>query len=138
MLVHTDDCDGVANMHPENVVYFCELYHAMGDGYSECPRCFYWEELRAERAALRAKTRGKKYRKCLICSESRGIQRAHIKPKRHGGKECMPLCPNHHWGYDHDLLEDEEFLEILLWVAQEFSSALAKEIRDQYEDWVAK
>jgi hypothetical protein len=37
------------------------------------------------------KTRRKKYHKCLICSETRYVQRHHIRPGL-----TIPLCPLHH------------------------------------------
>ena len=45
---------------------------------------------------------------CIICGETRGVQGAHIKPRRHGGMERMPLCPTCHWNYDHDGLNKRE------------------------------
>lgn len=56
-------------------------------------------------------------RGCAICHESRGVQAAHIKARKEGGPgtidNVMPLCPTHHWCYDHDLLSINEWWALL-------------------------
>lgn len=47
-------------------------------------------------------------RTCVICGEHRAVQKAHINPRRHGGKITMSLCATHHWNYDHKLLTGPE------------------------------
>jgi hypothetical protein len=50
---------------------------------------------------------------CAICGFDRFIERAHIVPARFGGPvaefNILPLCPNHHRLFDHNLLTLEEF-----------------------------
>lgn len=61
--------------------------------------------------------------KCLLCEETRGLQLAHIVPRRcvEGIDELVAwhkdniavLCPTHHYCYDHWLLTQEEAQKLL-------------------------
>lgn len=64
--------------------------------------------------------------KCAICSETRGLHRAHIIPRRifqeaegveilanYNGPNVFLLCPNHHKFYDAGQLDKEE--ATILW-----------------------
>lgn len=53
---------------------------------------------------------------CYLCGYERFIEEAHVVPrrlfasifKRPKYMKTIPLCPNHHRLYDHNLLDDEE------------------------------
>lgn len=53
--------------------------------------------------------------KCLLCTETRGLQKCHLIPRyltKHiywiVNNYVIILCPNHHWYLDHDQLRKEE------------------------------
>lgn len=63
---------------------------------------------------------------CLICSYSKHLERAHIIPKsllswidgyqeysKFDNDNIILLCKNHHWEYDHDLIDDEDYKKII-------------------------
>lgn len=62
---------------------------------------------------------------CLICGYSKHLERAHIIPKsllryidgyqeysKFDNDNIVLLCKNHHWEYDHDLIDDEDYRKI--------------------------
>lgn len=53
---------------------------------------------------------------CVVCGETRGTQRCHVIPRKEGGtwdyQNLLPLCPTHHWCFDHGLLDAQELLHI--------------------------
>jgi hypothetical protein len=76
-------------------------------------------------------TSDEREQKCLICGYSKHLERAHILPKsfvrlieefqnysRFDNENIMLLCKNHHWEYDHDILDDDDFIKILKTVAK--------------------
>lgn len=103
-VVHTDDCEYAAKIHPDYVVAFSELYDAVGQEFRECNWCLGDGRTREVARRIIATVRSNQRGECLICGETRGVQAAHITPRRMGGTATMPLCPNHHWFYDHGLL----------------------------------
>lgn len=133
-IVHVDLSDCVDRMHPENHVYFEELYHALSEGYSECQYClgFWGSDEALEFAEIKRARKQRYFSKCLVCEESRGVQRAHIVPRCMGGKHVMPLCPNHHWNYDHGLLDSEELNKVILWIKDNHNASMADRIKHQY------
>ena len=53
---------------------------------------------------------------CIVCGYTKHVQLAHVRPVHtfsssatlreiNAKDNVIPLCPNHHWEYDHDLLE---------------------------------
>lgn len=135
-IVHVDLSDCVAKMHPANQVFFEELYHALSDGYEECQYCvgFWGSDEAVEFAQLKQERLETYLPECLVCGESRGVQRAHIVPRSKGGKTAMPLCPNHHWNYDHGLLTDGELKRVIDWIRREHGKKLSVKIRQEYMD----
>lgn len=133
-IVHVDLSDCVDKMHPENHIYYEELYHALSEGYSECQYCLgYWGSDEAfEFAEIKRERKERYFSDCLVCGESRGIQRAHIVPRSAGGKHVMPLCPNHHWNYDHGLLTKEELKKVISWISKNHTKAMAHRVSTQY------
>ena len=133
-IVHADLSDCVYKMHPENQIFFEELYHALSDGYCECQYCLgYWGSDDALKFSEIKKNRKNRYfSECLVCSENRGVQRAHIVARASGGKKVMPLCPNHHWNYDHGLLRKFELVKVLSWIASNHSKDMSNMVAHQY------
>lgn len=113
MKVHAVDCPYAVQIHPDSFELFDDLHVAIQQEYEECGWCMgearESEYRRSVVAQFKQEVMGGD---CIACGASRGIQRAHIVPRRHGGKETMPLCPSCHWNYDHDLLQDKEARKI--------------------------
>ena len=107
-IVHKWSCPFVLGMHWKNIVPFHHLYDAESLEYAECQYCINkWRK--PEQINLQNFIKSKRREKgCLVCGEMRGVQLAHVIPKRLGGIERMTLCPSCHWNYDHDLLTESE------------------------------
>ena len=122
MIVHSPYCEWAWKIHPDNWVTFDSIHEAVSCGYSECGDCI--EErrkiIRVEQA--RKEIKSQFFGECICCQEKRGIQKAHIIPKRfRSDSRTMPLCPNHHWNYDHNLLTEKERNKIEIWKKMELS-----------------
>ena len=54
--------------------------------------------------------------RCVICGKTEKsvgkLVKAHIKARSRGGSQVMPMCPNHHYKYDHGLLTATELKKI--------------------------
>ncbi len=108
-IVHTTDCEYADLIHPSNLEEFDDLWHALGQDYDECGWCLgrareheYKREIKASMRLVFSSDG------CISCGENRGVQRAHIIPRRMGGVGTMPLCPTCHWNYDHNNLTENE------------------------------
>ncbi len=64
--------------------------------------------------------------KCIVCGYDKFLERCHIIPKRFtvhvegythytkfGTNNIVPMCPNHHWEYDHDLMDDIDYVKMM-------------------------
>ena len=132
MIVHTHYCQWAHEMNPDNFVPFDDLQSALFAGYSECESCLGGSDARREYHSMRRASRKHTLPACIVCGETRGIQAAHIVPRRHGGTEVMPLCPNHHWNYDHGLLYEDEEKAIFKWVQAEHGKGFRKKLERGY------
>ena len=121
-IVHAPDCAYAYYIHPDNFETFDHIHEAIREDYTECRWCIGGVrelEYRAKaKAAVIIIGRGTE---CLICKETRGVQFAHIVPRRHGGRETMPLCPTCHWNYDHNLLKPKEAAAVNNYLSQKKS-----------------
>ena len=110
-MVHLENCPWVFKIHPDNFITFNELHCALDQDFKEAPCCFehVWELTHGFVYEVRKNIKKTNYAVCLCCGETRGVQMAHIYPKRFGGNKCIPLCPTCHWNYDHNLLTKEEY-----------------------------
>lgn len=136
-IVHVDLSECVGKLHPTNAVFFEELYHALSEGYSECGFCLglWGSEHLIRFNDIKRAAKEKFFGSCLVCGEGRGVQRAHIVPRSEGGVDVMPLCPNHHWNYDHGLLKDIELDAIIKWIKINHSAKFAAWILVQYKSY---
>lgn len=134
MIVHVDLSECITKLHPANATFFDELY-ALAEGYRECEFCIgLWgsEQLIRFNDVKRA-AKQKLFGRCLVCGESRGVQRAHIVPRSEGGVDVMPLCPNHHWNYDHGLLKADELGAVITWIKFNHSAKFAAWVLAEYK-----
>ena len=138
MIIHSTVSDCVLNMHPRNYVGIDDLDIAKSDGFRECQLCLVVRRPQYSTfKIIKEAVRDTKYSECLVCGETRGVQRAHIIPRRHGGVDCMPLCPNHHWNYDHGLLTQDEQKLVFDWIGMKYNVGYAYWIKRQYEKQTA-
>lgn len=96
-LVHRAGCECVGRIRFP--VDFDALEHALHDGYQEAGCCLTdqpyerWQHLGLRRASLRLG-------RCSVCDETRNLERAHLRPRSHGGRLTMLLCGTHHRAFD--------------------------------------
>lgn len=77
-----------------------------------------WQSARSSlrRHAYKTYFRGKSHKSCAICQYSLHVEIAHVRPVRQFPDEALiseinhisnliALCPNHHWEFDHGLLD---------------------------------
>jgi len=54
--------------------------------------------------------------KCVICGKTEKqvgiLEKAHIRASSKGGSQVLPMCPNHHSMYDHNLLSAVQLKKI--------------------------
>ncbi len=86
----------------------CEGIDSPHKSRGVCSRCWMLERMRRKKG-----TYGKS---CVICAETRSIDRCHILPKRLDGNEepwnTLYLCATHHRCFDQDELHDDEWVKI--------------------------
>ena len=74
-------------------------------------------------------------RKCFICGYDRFIEFCHLVPAKVGGTihpdNILPLCPNHHRLFDHNLLTSIETDKISENIKQAFSNPNCKRQKDK-------
>jgi len=108
-IVHLPDCGYASQIHPDNFEVYEHLHQALSQEYYECRWCLGGaRELEYKVKVNKGIIREYKGVECVACGEARGIQDAHIVPRREGGTDTMPLCPTCHWNYDHNMLDEEE------------------------------
>lgn len=106
-IVHMENCEYAWVIAPVNFVMFEELDHALSQGYRCCRACFEGRDWELS-SLLMKELSGKAFGQCIVCKETRGVQKAHVIPRRFGGTQLIPLCPLCHWNYDHNLLDKRE------------------------------
>ena len=82
----------------------------------------YWDE-KPKRKPGPSKTEWEAQKKihhntCVICGKTEKVvgklMKAHVKASSRGGSQVVPMCPNHHYKYDHGLLTVTELKKIRL------------------------
>lgn len=130
MVVHDEDCEYGQSVTFGRVEYD-ELYHALGDGFSEAGCCL------TDRPMFeieQANVSRKKYKKdrahdgCFVCGFSKYVELAHIKPRSVGGALRIPLCPNHHKAFDEGFMTKREIESLVESVSERMGKNAAVEI----------
>jgi len=117
MKVHLPDCGYAYFIHPDNFELFEHIHEALASEYNECGWCLGKAREREYKNIVKYDTLSRSLgESCVACGANRGVQRAHIIPRRKGGIEVMPLCPSCHWNYDHNLLTRQESKRIQLYL----------------------
>lgn len=132
MLVHEAGCEYGLSIRPEFLTLFDDLHDALSAGYAEAGCCLTDRSYTAMRAAAAERqnmTNAFRAQGCLICGETRGVQRAHVMPQMIGGTEVIPLCPSHHWAYDHGELTANEMIALESACRERGRQRLAREVR---------
>ena len=91
-----------------------------------------WQSARSNirRDAWKTFRKSGKEQKCCLCDYNKYIEIAHIKAVSDFNGETkiseindihnlVPLCPNHHWEFDHDCLSEEDINKIKLYSAMD-------------------
>lgn len=93
---------------------------------------------------------------CLVCGYSKHLERCHIIPKfcleyvdgfqhlyKFNSKNIVMLCKNHHWEYDHDLIDDNDYKKIIEFVIlsgfqKEYEKLICSSVvlEENYKDYI--
>jgi hypothetical protein len=126
MKVHLPDCGYAYFIHPDNFELFDHIHEALSFEYEECGWCLGKAREREYKNTIKyAVLSSSLGESCIACRGNRGIQKAHIVPRRKGGIEVMPLCPSCHWNYDHNLLKPKEAVAVNNYLSQKISAGKA-------------
>jgi len=129
-IIHSPYCEWAHKIGYDGFVKFETLYDALSMDYHECKSCFGEQAIEKYNAAEDKLNKIKKYEEikkeieerefneCISCHEIRGVQKAHILPKKVDPGNLIPLCPNCHWYYDHNLLNQSESQNIINWLTK--------------------
>jgi hypothetical protein len=87
--------------------------------------CRTWQAARSliQKQARRILRESGKQKSCLVCGYSKHVDACHIRDVSSFSDDSLiseinhidnivPLCKNHHWEYDHDLMETEDRIKI--------------------------
>lgn len=109
---------------PEGKCYYCNCLLSKAKKY--CDRCFNNDLLKKDifshstiRNNARSKAKELGWKSCKYCGYDKHIQICHIKPVKDFPKDSLisevnhidnllPLCPNCHWEFDHNIINLED------------------------------
>jgi hypothetical protein len=112
-IVHVPECEFADKIHPDNFEEFESLENAFSYGYRECIYCMgggrekeiQWILKKQLSDSLKSSQNDAG---CCICGYKKAVQKAHLHPRSKGGIAIIPLCPNCHWNYEHNLLSNKQ------------------------------